>query len=248
MRLLEGKTAIVTGAGRGIGKSIALAMASHGARIAVIYANDSGAAEAVGAEISGCGSECAVIKCDVSDSGAVKSALEEAVKRLGLPDILVNNAGIVRDSLLPMMKEADFDAVINVNLKGAFNMTKAVLPHMIKKRAGRIINISSVSGLRGNAGQANYSAAKAGLIGLTKTVAREAGPRGITCNALAPGFIETDMTSKLPSSVREAAVAAIPLKRTGTPEDVAFAAVFLASDYAAYITGEVIRVDGGMLI
>lgn len=248
MRLLEGKTAIVTGAGRGIGKSIALAMASHGARIAVIYANDSGAAEAVGAEISGLGSECAVIKCDVSDSGAVKSALEEAVKRLGPPDILVNNAGIVRDSLLPMMKEADFDAVINVNLKGAFNMTKAVLPHMIKKRAGRIINISSVSGLRGNAGQANYSAAKAGLIGLTKTVAREAGPRGITCNALAPGFIETDMTSKLPSSVREAAVAAIPLKRTGTPEDVAFAAVFLASDYAAYITGEVIRVDGGMLI
>jgi 3-oxoacyl-[acyl-carrier protein] reductase len=246
MKLLEGKTAIITGAGRGIGRAIALAMAAEGAGVAVIYASNDLSAEAVGEEIDKLGSKRVIIKCDVSDSGAVKAAVDEAVSSLGSPDILVNNAGIVRDSLVFTMKEADFDAVVKVNLKGSFNMIKAVMPYFIKKRAGRIINITSVSGICGNAGQANYSAAKAGLIGLTKSVARELGARGITCNALAPGFIETDMTSSLPASIRETAVANIPLKRTGQPEDVASAAVFLASDNASYITGEVLKIDGGM--
>jgi 3-oxoacyl-[acyl-carrier protein] reductase len=246
MRLLEGKIALITGGSRGIGRAIALAMAAQGAKIAIFYASNDAAANGVKEEVFSLGSECEVFRCDVSDFCSVKSAFSQVVSRFGPPDILVNNAGIVRDGLVLMMKEADFDDVINTNLKGAFNLIKAVLPHLIKKRAGRIINITSVSGICGNPGQSNYSAAKAGLIGLTKSLAKEAASRGITCNAIAPGYIETDMTNSLPPSIRETAVSLIPLKRLGKPEDIAAAAVFLASENASYITGEVIRIDGGM--
>ena len=189
-----------------------------------------------------------VVQCDVSDTAAVDAMVKEAVKTYGHLDILVNNAGITRDNLIMKMSEEDFDAVINANLKSCFNTIKAVSRQMLKQRAGRIINIASVSGILGNAGQANYAASKAGVIGLTKTMARELASRGITVNAIAPGFVDTDMTQALSDSVKEAATAQIPLKRFGKPEDIAYMAAFLASERASYITGQIISVDGGMAI
>ena len=227
---LEGKIALVTGASRGIGKAIAVALAAAGADVAVNYAGNKAAAEAVAAEIEAMGRKVAVIK------------------EFGRIDILVNNAGITRDNLLMRMKEEDWDAVLNTNLKGVFNCTKAAVKYMMKQRAGRIVNITSVVGVMGNAGQANYAAAKAGCIGFTKSVAKEVAARGITVNGVAPGFIKTDMTSVLPEKVVADMEAGIPLARLGEPEDIAKAVLFLVSDDAAYITGQTLHVDGGMVM
>jgi 3-oxoacyl-[acyl-carrier protein] reductase len=246
--MLNGKTAVITGASRGIGKAIALAMASNGANIAVIYAGREDEARQVCAEAAGLGVMARAYQCDVADFAAVKAVCEQIVADFGSVDILVNNAGITKDSLSLMMSENDFDRVIAVDLKGAFNFIRHLAKFLMRAPAGRIINISSISGLMGNAGQANYSAAKAGLIGLTKTIARELAPRKVTCNAIAPGFIETAMTDGLPREMLDKAHAAIPLQRLGSPDEVAALAVFLASEQASYITGEVIRVDGGMCI
>ena len=248
MTVLRGKTAVVTGASRGIGKAIALELARQGAKIALVYRGSHDAAAAVKAEIGQNGGCAELFPCDVSrfdDVGALAGGILEA---WGGTDILVNNAGIVRDRLVMRMKEEDFDAVLDTNLKGAFNLIRHFLPSMLRRRQGRIINIASVIGLTGNAGQANYAAAKAGLIGLTKSVAKEAAPRGVTCNAIAPGFIDTDMTEALGEDKRLILLGMIPLSRTGAPEDVAHLAAFLASDDASYITGETIRVDGGLAI
>ncbi len=244
--MLNGRTAVITGASRGIGRAIALAMANAGANIAVIDYGNTESAEAVVNEIIGLGVKAACYMCDVSDFGQAKQVCDSIVADFGGVDILVNNAGITKDTLLLRMDESDFDRVIDVNLKGAFNFTRHLARYLMKSPNGRIINISSVSGLMGNAGQANYSASKAGLIGLTKTTARELAGRNVTCNAIAPGFIETDMTAVLPEAVTAGLLSSIPLKRMGKAEDVANVAVFLASEQAAYITGEVIRVDGGM--
>jgi len=231
--MLKGKTAVVTGASRGLGRAIALHMARAGANVAVVYAGNQAAAADTAVRI-------------LADFEATKALTEAVIAEFGGIDILVNNAGIVRDSLVLSMKEQDFDAVVNTSLKGAFNMIRHTYQHFMKKRAGRIINISSIAGIMGNAGQANYASAKAGVIGLTKSVARELAARGVTCNAIAPGFIETDMTDALPEKVKERALEAIPVRRMGAPDDVAALAVFLAGDGAGYITGEVIRVDGGL--
>jgi len=244
--MLKGKTAVITGASRGIGKAVALNMARNGANIAVIYAGSRDAADEVCKNAGGLGVTAKAYQCDVADYEVSKNVCEKIAADFGAVDILVNNAGIIRDNLLLRMSEADFDAVIDVNLKGAFNFIKHLARLIIKSPAGRIINISSVSGIMGNPGQANYSAAKAGMIGLTKTVAKEFAGRNVTCNAIAPGFIETDMTASLPQAVKEYADAVIPLKRMGTAEEVANVAVFLASGLSSYITGEVIRVDGGL--
>ncbi|MCL2883138.1 MAG: 3-oxoacyl-[acyl-carrier-protein] reductase [Coriobacteriia bacterium] len=246
--MLEGKTAVVTGASRGIGQAIALQMAANGADLAIIYAGGSEAAEEACVKAAGLGVSARAYKCDVSDFEQAKAASEGILSDFGSVDILVNNAGIIKDNLLLRMSEADFDAVLGVNLKGAFNMTKHLARSIMRSPAGRIINISSVSGLMGNPGQANYAAAKAGLVGLTKTVAKELAGKGVTCNAIAPGFIETAMTAALPASVIEYIDTSVPLKRIGSVADVANLAVFLASDQASYITGEVIKVDGGMYI
>jgi 3-oxoacyl-[acyl-carrier protein] reductase len=246
--MLKGKVAFVTGASRGIGKAIALEMAQNGADVAICYSSNSDAAEAVCAEIRALGRDAQAYRCDVSDYQQCSDVIKAIVERFGKLDILVNNAGITKDNLLLMMKEDEFDRVIATNLKGAFNMTKHAGAHFLKRKQGTIINISSVSGMMGNAGQANYAAAKAGLIGLTKTAAKELAARGITCNAIAPGFITTDMTEQLSDKQKEAVVGAIPLKRMGQPQDIAHLAVFLASPLAAYITGEVIKVDGGIYI
>lgn len=244
--MLTGKTALVTGASRGIGRAIALSLAKEGADIALVYAgNASAAAEAV-EQVRALGVKAESFQCDVADHVAVKELVASVLSAFGSIDILVNNAGITRDALLLTMKEADYDAVMDTNLKGAYNAIKHTVPYFIKKRSGRIINISSVAGLMGNAGQVNYSAAKAGLIGLTKSVAKELASRNITCNAVAPGFIETDMTGALSEQVQQALLDAIPLKRMGKAEDVAALVTFLASPAACYITGEVIRVDGGL--
>lgn len=242
---LTGKTALITGASRGIGKAIALKLAGQGANIAIPYLGDPAEAEQAQKEIEILGVKCAMYVCDVSSFEASKEVVEKVIEEFGGVDILVNNAGIVRDKLILSMKEEDFDMVINVNLKGAFNMIKHTYSHFMKKRRGRIISISSIVGLNGNAGQANYSSSKAGLIGLTKSTAKELGGRNITVNAIAPGFIDTDMTQQLSDKVKDAMKAQIPMKRPGTPEDIANLALFLASDEASYITGEVIRVDGG---
>ena len=242
---LTGKTALITGASRGIGKAIALKLAGQGANIAIPYLGDQAEAEQAQKEIETLGVKCAMYVCDVSSFEASKEVVEKVIEEFGGIDILVNNAGIVRDKLILSMKEEDFDMVINVNLKGAFNMIKHTYSHFMKKRRGRIISISSIVGLNGNAGQANYSSSKAGLIGLTKSTAKELGGRNITVNAIAPGFIDTDMTQQLSDKVKDAMKAQIPMKRPGTPEDIANLALFLASDEASYITGEVIRVDGG---
>lgn len=244
--MLKGKTAIVTGASRGIGRAIASALAAQGANVALIYAGNETAAHGTLALLRGQDVKAEAYRCDVVDFSAAKAAVEQILTAFGSVDILVNNAGITRDALLLSMREADFDAVVDVSLKGAYNMLKHIAPHFIKKRCGRIVNISSVAGLRGNAGQVNYSAAKAGMIGLTKAAARELAPRGITCNAIAPGFIQTDMTDAMNGDARAALLSAVPLKRAGTAQEVAALAVFLCSPSAGYITGEVIRVDGGL--
>jgi len=244
--MLNGKTAVITGASTGIGKAIALLMAENGANVAIIYIGDENPAADVKTQAESCGVKAEIYECDVSDYEASKTVCEKIVSDFGSVDVLINNAGIVRDGLMLRMSEADFDAVINVNLKGVFNLTKHFSRSIMRSDHGRIINISSVSGIMGNAGQANYSAAKAGVIGLTKTTAKEFAGKNVTCNAIAPGFVVTDMTANLPQAVKDHAAIAIPLKRMGTPEEIANVAVFLASDMASYITGEVIKVDGGM--
>ena len=243
---LNGKTALVTGASRGIGRAIALRLAEDGANVAVIYAGSADKAEAVVNEITALGVNAKAYRCNVADSAAVNETVKAVTNDLGKIDILVNNAGITRDGLMLRMKDEDFDAVLDTNLKGAFNMIRACYSGFIRKKSGRIINISSVSGIMGNAGQANYSASKAGVIGLTKSVARELASRGFTCNAVAPGFIQTDMTENLGDN--NPLLNSIPLGRMGKPEDIAAAVAFLASDSAAYITGEVLKVDGGLAI
>lgn len=243
--MLKGKTAVVTGGSRGIGAAICEKLASLGADVAVIYAGNEAAAQAVCGKCAGeYGVKAAAYRCDVSDFEASKETVARIKADFGGVDILVNNAGINRDGLIARMRESDFDDVVNTNLKGAFNMIRHCSGIFIRARAGKIINISSVAGLMGNAGQANYAASKAGLIGLTKSVARELASRGVTCNAIAPGFIATDMTAGFDEG--NALVASIPLGRMGTPGDVAELAAFLAGSGSDYITGEVFRVDGGI--
>jgi 3-oxoacyl-[acyl-carrier protein] reductase len=242
---LQGKTALVTGAAQGIGKAIALALARAGADVAISDVNGEKAAEAA-KEIEALGVKAFSITGNVADGASATAMVDEAAAKLGKLDVLVNNAGITRDNLIIRMKEEEWDLVIDVNLKGSFNCAKAAIRHMSKARSGTIINIASIVGAMGNAGQANYVASKAGLIGLTKTIAREYASRNITANAVAPGFIDTAMTQALPEKVREELIKQIPLTRLGTAEDVAAAVKFLASGAASYITGQVIHVNGGM--
>jgi 3-oxoacyl-[acyl-carrier protein] reductase len=242
--MLKGKVAIITGASRGIGRSIAVKFAQNGADVAIVYASNEAAAQAVVLECRSFGVRVEAYRCDVADFAACKETLSLVKADFGKADLLVNNAGITRDGLVATMKEADFDAVLDTNLKGAFHMIRHCTPLLLRAKGGKIINISSVSGLLGNVGQANYSASKAGLIGLTKSVARELASRNITCNAIAPGFIQTDMTQDLDAGNTMAST--IPMGRLGSSEDVANAALFLASSNADYITGEVLRVDGGL--
>jgi len=244
--MLKGKVALVTGGSRGIGRAIALAMAQAGADVAIVFSSKREQAEQVCLTARAFGVKAECYACDVSDFTATKETVDQILQDFGTVDILVNNAGITADGLVSQLKEEDFDRVIDINLKGAFHMTKHLYKTFIRKRAGRIINISSVSGICGNAGQANYSASKAGLIGMSKSVARELASRGITCNVVAPGFIESDMTAQLPDTLKEAANAQIPMKRMGTPEEVAQVCLFLAGDAASYMTGNVIAVDGGL--
>lgn len=246
--LLDGKCALVTGASRGIGRAVALKLASEGAKVALNFAGNEDAANEVRQEIEAMGGQAILVKADVADEAAVQDMVQKTADAFGRIDILVNNAGITRDGLLARMKEEDWDAVLSTNLKGVFLTTKAVAKLMMKQRAGRIVNMASVVGVSGNAGQANYSAAKAGVIGFTKTIARELASRGVTANAVAPGFIATDMTSVLSDKAKEAALTGIPLGRMGTPEDVAAAVLFLVSDQSSYITGQVLHVDGGMVM
>ncbi|HHZ05342.1 MAG TPA: 3-oxoacyl-[acyl-carrier-protein] reductase [Clostridiales bacterium] len=243
---LKDKTAIVTGGSRGIGEAVGLKLASQGANIAIVYVGDESEAISAKEKISALGVKVEYYFCDVSDFSAAQEVVKKITEDFGGFDILVNNAGITRDSLVLSMKEQDFDSVINVNLKGTFNMIKNTYSYFMRKRKGKIVNVASVVGINGNAGQANYSSSKAGVIGLTKSVAKELAGRGVTCNAVAPGFIETDMTKVLSDKVKESMETAIPMKKRGKPEDVANAIAFLASDDASYITGEVIKVDGGM--
>ena len=246
--LLDGKVALVTGASRGIGRAIALKLAAEGAKVAINYAGNTAKAEEVKAEIEKNGGEAILVQADVADSAAVEAMVDATVEAFGQIDILVNNAGITRDGLMMRMKDEDFDAVINTNLKGVFYCTKLVSKLMMKKRSGRIINMASVVGLMGNAGQTNYAAAKAGVIGFSKSAAKELAARGITVNMVAPGFIDTDMTAAMTDKAKEMTLTGIPLNRMGTPEDVANAVAFLVSDNASYITGQVINVDGGMVM
>lgn len=240
------KIAVVTGASRGIGRAIALRLAKEGAFVILNFNGSEERAREVVAEIEAAGGKAEAIRCDVSDFHGAEAFFAEIIKKYGRVDILINNAGITRDGLLMRMSEEDFDRVIAINLKGAFNCIRHVSRQMIKQRSGRIVNISSVSGVMGNAGQANYCASKAGIIGLTKSAARELSARGITVNAVAPGFIDTEMTRVLSDQVKEHAVGQIPLGHFGRPEDIAEAVAFLASDRAGYITGQVLSVDGGM--
>src|SRR3712207_308615 len=243
---LTGKTAIVTGASRGIGKAIALKLAKLGANIVLNYRNSESDVLEVINEIEKIGSRAIAIKADVSDFNQCKDMIKKAVDEFTNIDILINNAGITADGLIMRMKEEDFDRVMQVNLKGAFNCVRHVSPIMVKQRSGKIINISSVVGVSGNAGQANYAASKAGVIGLTKSLAKELGGRGINVNAVAPGFIETDMTGKLNDKVKESILNSIPLKKFGSTENVAEVVAFLSSESSQYITGQVINVDGGI--
>lgn len=245
-RILMGKNAVVTGASRGLGRAIALKLAELGANVILNYRSSANSVEEVVKAIEEKGVKALAVQGDVSSFEDAKNIIDAAVKNFGSIDILVNNAGITKDGLLMRMKEEDFDNVIEVNLKGVFNCTRHAVPIMMKQRSGRIINISSVVGLAGNAGQANYAAAKAGIIGFTKSTAKEIASRGITVNAIAPGFIQTDMTDVLSDKVKETIMSNIPLKKLGDPEDVAETTAFLASPAAKYITGQVISVDGGM--
>jgi len=244
---LEGKVSLVTGASRGLGKAIALKLASMGSKVAVNYVASDDQANKVAKEIEALGSETMLLKANVADSGAVKAMVREVVDKWGKIDILVNNAGITRDNLLLRMSDEAWDDVINTHLRGAYLCTKFALRYMTAQSWGRIINISSLAGMMGNAGQANYSAAKAGLIAFTKSIAREVGYLNVTVNAIAPGFIVTDMTDKLPQETRDMILSRIPLKRFGQPEDVAELVAFLVSEKASYITAQAIAIDGGVI-
>lgn len=248
MRKLEGKVAVVTGASRGIGRAIAIKLADEGAKVVVNYSGSQAKAEEVVAIIQENGGEAIAVQASVSKTEEVTALMDAAVKTFGSLDILVNNAGITRDNLLMRMKEDEWDDVLDTNLKGVFLCTKAVTRQMMKQRAGRIINISSIVGVAGNAGQANYVAAKAGVIGLTKTTAKELASRNILVNAIAPGFIETEMTDQLPEELKQGMLTQIPLAKLGQPEDIAKAVAFLASDDANYMTGQTLHIDGGMVM
>ncbi|EGL82590.1 3-oxoacyl-(acyl-carrier-protein) reductase [Caldalkalibacillus thermarum TA2.A1] len=245
---LSGKVALVTGGARGIGRAIVLALAREGAAVTINYAGSEQAANELVREVEQMGSKALAVQANVAEQAAVNDMVKQVIETFGRLDILVNNAGITKDNLLMRMKEEEWDDVINVNLKGVFNCTKAVARQMMKQKSGRIINITSVVGVTGNAGQANYVAAKAGVIGLTKTTAREFAARGITVNAVAPGFIQTDMTAVLGEDIKKQLLSQIPLGRFGKPDDVAQVVKFLASDDAAYITGQTFHVDGGMVM
>lgn len=246
--LLDGKIALITGASRGLGRAIALRLAADGATTVLNYAGNLAAAEEVERMIVEAGGKAMLMQADVSNATAVEQMVKDIAEAYGRIDILVNNAGITRDALLMRMKESDWDAVINTNLKGVFLCAKAVSKLMMKQRAGRIVNMTSVVGLTGNASQTNYAAAKAGVIGFTKSMAKEFASRGITVNAVAPGFIETEMTAVLPEQVKNAMLGNVPLARPGSPGDVAGAVLFLVSDAASYITGQTLNVDGGMVM
>lgn len=247
MKLLEGKVAIITGASRGIGSGIAKVFAEKGANVAFTYSSSVESAMALENELNALGIKAKGYQSNAADFNEAQKLVDDVIAEFGTIDVLINNAGITKDNLLMRMSEEDFDKVIEINLKSVFNMTKAVQKIMLKNRKGSIVNMSSVVGVKGNAGQANYAASKAGMNGFTKSIALELGSRNIRCNAIAPGFIETEMTAKLNEDVVKGWRDAIPLKRGGTPEDVANVCVFLASDMSAYVTGQVINVDGGML-
>ena len=246
MKLLEGKVALVTGATRGIGRAIALRFAEQGATVAFTYLSSVAAAETLVAEIENLGAKAVAYASNAADFAEAHAVVEKVLAEFGQIDILVNNAGQTKDGLMMRMSEEQWDAIIDTNLKSAFNFTHAVVPAMARRRAGTIINMSSVVGVNGNAGQCNYAASKAALLGLSKSIAKEMGPRGIRCNAIAPGFIATDMTDKLSEELRSKLVETIPLRRGGTPEDVANVALFLASDLASYVNGQTIHCCGGM--
>lgn len=248
MKRFENKIVLVTGAGRGIGASIAKRFASEGAEVIVNYSGNDETAQKTVDEITATGGQTQKYKCSVNDSESVKVMIDEIIKEFGRIDILVNNAGITKDGLMLRMTDEDFDRVIDVNLKGTFNCTKYVSKYMLKQKSGKIINISSVVGLSGNAGQVNYSASKAGIIGITKSAAKELSSRGITVNAVAPGYVDTDMTKVLSDNIRNEILKNIPLQRMGNVEDISNCVAFLASEDASYITGQVISVDGGMHI
>ncbi len=245
---MENKTAVVTGASRGIGRAIALELAHRGARVVVNYNRSAEAATEVVSVIQDEGGEAIAVQADIGDFEQARALIKAAIDTFGQIDILVNNAGTTRDQLLMLMKEDDWDVVLNVNLKGVFNCCKAAARPMVRQRRGRIINISSVSGIAGQAGQTNYAASKAGVIGFTKSLAKELGPRNITVNAVAPGFVPTALTADLSEDLKQQAIEATPLGRMGEPEDIAYAVAFLASDEAAFITGEVLTVDGGLVM
>lgn len=245
---LEGKAALVTGGSRGIGRAVCLELARRGACVAVNYAGNAAAAEETVESCKAKGVDAFSVQADVADAAACDAMVKEVLSRFGRLDILVNNAGITRDGLMPMLKDADWDAVLDANLKGAFHCMRAAYRPMMKQKYGRVVNLSSIVGLRGNAGQANYAASKAGLIGLTKSMAKELAGRNVTVNAVAPGFIDTDMTAALPEKARESMLASIPMGRLCQGEDVAKAVAFFAGDGAGYVTGQVLCVDGGMAV
>ena len=246
MMNFSGKTAVVTGGSRGIGRAVCLELAKGGANVVLCYAGNENAANDTVAACEALGAKVLAVRCNVADAGEVKGLVDTALKTFGRVDILVNNAGITRDGLLMTMKEEDFDAVVATNLRGTFLAMRAVARPMMRQRYGRIVNLSSVVGLRGNAGQVNYAASKAGVVGMTKSLAKELASRSVTVNAVAPGFIETDMTAAMTDAAKTATLASIPMQRLGAAEDVARAVAFLASDEAAYITGQVLAIDGGM--
>ena len=246
--MLKGKNAIIPGASRGIGREIALTLAENGANIVINYRNYNNEIEALVKDIEAKGVKIVTVKCDVSNFEEVENLISEAKEKLGSIDILVNNAGITKDGLLMRMKQEDFESVLDVNLKGVFNTTKLITPIMMKQRTGKIINISSVVGLVGNAGQCNYAASKAGVIGFSKSIARELAPRGVNINVVAPGYIDTDMTNGLSDKVKESILQTIPMKKMGSTKDVANLVLFLSSGLSDYITGQVINVDGGMVM